>query len=116
MAVFKGREVQVLGKTNGEDTAPLYTIVEGNGQRADVPMNQLQFTKAELNALETGAGWHLDGAKVIEEKELTELRDAQDRKKIEQKQSTVKPGPVEVNKVYVDPEVKKPVYQTSVKK
>lgn len=103
MAVFKGREVTVLGKTNGEDTSPLYTIVEKNGQRAEVPMNQLQFTKDEMKDLEKGAAWHLDGAKVIEDKDLQELRDAQDRKKIEENQKTQKPGPVEVNKVMVDP-------------
>lgn len=103
MAVFKGREVAVIGKTNGEDTAPLYTIQERDGQRAHVPMNQIRFTKDEMKDLEKGAAWHLDGARVIEDKDLQDLRDKQDRKKIEANQKTQSTAPVQVSKVMVDP-------------
>jgi hypothetical protein len=102
MAVYKGREVTVLGKTNGEDTAPLYTIQEKSGQRADVPMNQLQFTKDEMKDLEKGAAWHLDGAKVIEDKDLADLRDKQDKAKIEKNQESVEDKPVKAT-TYVKP-------------
>lgn len=117
MAVFKGREVSVLGKTNGEDTSPLYTIVEKNGQRADVPMNQLQFTDAELKDLEKGAAWHLDGAKVIEAKDLQDLRDKQDKAKIEKEQEkNPQSNVVEANKVYVDADSVKKDPSKTVKK
>ena len=103
MAVYKGREVSVLGKTGGEDTSPLYTIIDKDGNREDVKLNQIQFTEKELKDAKDGAQWHLDGAQVIKDKDLQELRDSQDREKIEKSQSTQKPGPVEVNKVMVDP-------------
>ncbi len=103
MAVYKGREVSVLGKQGGEDTSPLYTIIDKSGNREDVQLNQIQFTEKELKDAKDGAQWHLDGAQVIADKDLQELRDGQDRAKIEKTQGTQKPGPVEVSKVMVDP-------------
>ena len=103
MAVYKGREVQVLGKQGGTDTSPLYTIVEKNGQRADVPMNQIQFTEKEVKDMEKDASWHLNGAQKISDADLQKLRDSQDREKIEKEQKVRGTGPVEVSKVMVDP-------------
>lgn len=103
MAVYKGREVQILGKTNGEDTSPLYTIQQKDGSREDVKLNQIQFTEAEIKDAKDGAQWHLDGANVINDKDLQTLRDKTDRQKIEdnQKKNPQKTD-VEVSKIKVD--------------
>jgi hypothetical protein len=102
MAVYKGREVTVLGKSDGEDTSPLYTIMERDGQRSNVPMNQIQFTKEELKDQEKGAAWHLDGARVIEDKDLQALRDSQDKAKLEKQPTPDKD--IEVSKMKVPAE------------
>lgn len=103
MAVYKGREVELLGKVGGYDTAPLYTIMQRDGSRADVPLNQIQLTEDEVKQAEKDSVWHLEGAPRIKDEDLQKLRDAQDRKKIEENQKKVGPGPVEVSKVMVDP-------------
>jgi hypothetical protein len=86
MAVYKGREVQLLGRTDGAETSPLYNIMQADGTRESVRFNQLQLTEQEMKDSKEGAQWHLEGAKVIPAKDLQELRDSQDRKKIEEKQ------------------------------
>jgi hypothetical protein len=103
MAVYKGREVTILGKQGGEDTSPLYTIMHKDGQREDVKMNQIQMTDKEIKDAKDGAAWHLDGAQVIKEADLNDLRSKTSKEEIEKHQKTQKPGPVEVSKVMVDP-------------
>lgn len=103
MAVYKGREVELLGKVGGADTSPLYTIQHRGGGREDIPLNQLQLTEEEVKNAEKDASWHLGGVNVIKDKDLQELRDSQDKEKIEERQGKQSPKPVEVNKVMVDP-------------
>jgi hypothetical protein len=103
MAVYKGREVQLLGKTNGEDTAPLYTIQHRDGNREDVKLNQIQLTEDEVKVAEKSSTQHLMTAPRIKNEDLQKLRDSQDRTKIEKQQGTQKTEPVEVSKVLVDP-------------
>jgi len=103
MAIYKGREVHVLGRTNGEDTSPLYDILDQWNQRSSVKLNELQFTEDEVKQQREKAVNHLDYANVIKQDELQELRDSQDKKKIEAQQKRIGPGPVEVSKVMVDP-------------
>lgn len=103
MAVYKGREVQILGRADGADTAPLYRIVHPNGNTEQVRFTELQLTSNEIKEQEKIYGEHLRGANKIEDKDLQQLRDSQDREKIEQNQKTRSTSPVEVNKVMVDP-------------
>lgn len=103
MAVYKGREVTVLGKTGGEDTSPLYTIQHRDGNREDVRLNLIQLTDDEIKEMEKNNVWHLKGANRIDQKDLQNLRDSQDRKKIEENQKKQPTEPVEVKKVMVDP-------------
>lgn len=103
MAVYKGREVELLGKTDGSDTSPLYTILQKDGSRENVPLNQIQLTEDEKKQATDNSVQHLEGARVIEDKKLQELRDSQDKQKIEENQKNQSTEPVEVSKVLVDP-------------
>jgi hypothetical protein len=103
MAVYKGREVSLLGKVGGADTSPLYTIQHKDGNREDVRLNQVQITEDEKKEMEKDVTWHLGSASVIDNKDLQELRDSQDKAKIEEKEGKKSPAPVEVSKVMVDP-------------
>lgn len=103
MAIYKGREVQLLGRSDGADVSPMYDVLDQWNQRSSVKLSELQFTSTEVADMKKQNYDHLDGVKKIEDKDLQELRDGQDKAKIEQKQGKVKPGPVEVSKVMVDP-------------
>lgn len=103
MAIYKGREVIVLGRSDGADVSPMYDILDQWSQRSSVKLNELQFTDEEVKTFKGKSVNHLDNVKVIPQKELQELRDGQDREKIEKNQKTQKTSPVEVKKVMVDP-------------
>jgi hypothetical protein len=103
MAIYKGREVQLLGRSDGADVSPMYDILDQWNQRSSVPMNQLQFTGKELDDMGKQNVDHLKYVNKIEDKDYQELKDSQDKAKIEATQKTQKPGPVEVSKVMVDP-------------
>lgn len=103
MAVYKGREVQILGRADGADTSPLFRIVHPNGEQEQVRLNQLQLTDQELKDQKEASGDVLHWAGKIEDKDLQELRDSQDREKILKNQKNQSNQPVEVNKVMVDP-------------
>lgn len=103
MAIYKGREVQLLGRSDGADVSPMYDVIDQWSQRSSIPLNQLQFTSKEIEDMKKMNYDHLDGVNKIEDKDLQELKDGQDKSKIEQRQKTQKPGPVEVSKVMVDP-------------
>lgn len=90
MAVYKGREVIVIGKTDATDTSPLYTIQHPNGERESVRLNQIKMSEKEIKDAKDGAQWHVDGVQVIKDKELQDLRDTQDPKKIEEVQKAKK--------------------------
>ncbi len=103
MAIYKGREVQLLGRSDGADVSPMYDILDQWNQRSSVPMNHLQFTGKEIDDMGKQNVDHLKFVNKIEDKDYQELKDSQDKAKIEQHQKTQKPGPVEVSKVMVDP-------------
>ena len=103
MAIYKGREVQLLGRSDGADVSPMYDILDQWNQRSSVKLNELQFTSKEVEDMKKQNYDHLNGVSKIEDKDLQELRDGQDKAKIEQRQKTVKPGPVKVDSVMVDP-------------
>jgi hypothetical protein len=103
MAIYKGREVQLLGRSDGADVSPMYDILDQWNQRSSVPLNQLQFTSKEVSDMKQQNYDHLDGVQKISDKDLQELKDGQDKAKIEKVQGTQKTEPVEVSKVMVDP-------------
>ena len=104
MALLRNREVQILGKTDGEDFAPTYTVLYKDGERENVRLTELHITEDEKKELLKANGENvLVNVKVVDDKKLQEVRDNQDRTKIEDKQSKVDTTkPVEVKKVFVD--------------
>ena len=103
MAIYKGREVQLLGRSDGADVSPMYDILDQWNQRSSVKLNEIEFTGKEVEDMKKQNYDHLNSVRKIEDKNLQELRDGQDRKKIEQRQSKQSTAPVEVKRVMVDP-------------
>ena len=103
MAIYKGREVQVLGPSSGEDVSKMYDILDQWNQRSSVKVSEIQFTGKEIEDLKKQNADQFSGYSKIEDKDLQELKDSQDKKKIEERQKTAKTSPVQVSKVMVDP-------------
>lgn len=103
MAIYKGREVQVLGPSSGEDVSKMYDVLDQWNQRSSVKVSELQFTGKEIEDMKKQNVQQFDGFNKIEDKDLQELKDGQDKKKIEERQKTAKTEPVQVSKVMVDP-------------
>lgn len=103
MAIYKGREVQLLGRSDGADVSPMYDILDQWNQRSSVKLNEIQFTSKEVEDMKKQNYDHLNHVSKIEDKDLQELKDGQDRKKIEERQKKQGTEPVEVKRVMVDP-------------
>lgn len=89
MAIYKGREVQLLGRVSGGEESPLYRVMDKNMNVEHVSLSQMQFTAEEKKNLERDHGApQASSLQVIEEKDLKELREGQDRKKIEERQKS----------------------------
>lgn len=86
MAIYKGREVHLLGRLAGGEESPLYRVMDKHQNVEHVPLSNMQFTAEEKKNLEKTHGLIASGLTVIEDKELKELRDGQDRSKIEERQ------------------------------
>ena len=103
MAIYKGREVQVLGPSSGEDVSKMYDVLDQWNQRSSVKVSELQFTGKEIEDLKKQNVEQFTSYSKIEDKDLQELRDGQDKKKIEESQKKQSTQPVEVKRVMVDP-------------
>lgn len=103
MAVYKGREVSIVGRADGADISPLYTIQHRDGNQEQVKLSTLQFTEEEVNDMKKQNVSHLEHAPVIKNDELQKLRDSQDKAKIEKEQGKQPTEPVIVKNVLVDP-------------
>lgn len=86
MAIYKGREVQLLGRLSGGEESPLYRVMDKDQNVEHVALDQMQFTSEEKKQLEKDHGQVASTLNVIEDKDLKELRDGQDRQKIEERQ------------------------------
>lgn len=86
MAIYKGREVQLLGRLSGGEESPLYRVMDKHQNIEHVPLSQMQFTSEEKKQLEGEHGQLASNLTVIENKDLKELREGQDRQKIEERQ------------------------------
>ena len=103
MAIYKGREVSVLGRADGADVSPLYTIMQKDGEREIVPMSQIQMTEKELKDAKDGSQWHLDGVQTIKDKDVEEQRKLTSKEEIEKNQNkNPQKHDVEVSKIKVD--------------
>src|SRR4051812_47970503 len=85
MAVYKGREVQILGRADAVDTAPMYRVLDDQGQVEHVSLDRLEVTEDEKKQLTADSEASLT-FKVIKDKDLKDLRDSQDADKIKAKQ------------------------------
>ncbi len=101
MAVYKGREVQILGRLEGGEVSPSYRVIDSYGQKEVVELSNLQVTKDEEKQLKGDAA-DLN-VNVIEDKDLQTLRDTQDPEKIKAKQDKEnKDVTVPVSEIKVD--------------
>jgi hypothetical protein len=104
MALLRNREVQILGKTDGQDESPTYTVLYPDGNRENVRLNQLRVTEEEQKELQKANGeLTMSNVKVVKAKDLQEIRDGQDKAKIEEKQKkNPQSQDVEVSKIKVN--------------
>lgn len=118
MAFYKNREVALLGPVDGSTASPTYAVLHKDGNREHVALDQVELTTKEYEDLRKQHGDHgMFGVKKIEDKDAQELRDSQDREKIEQNQKTKSTEPVAVSKVLVDPkEVSEKTVNTNTEK
>lgn len=85
MAVYKGREVTILGRATGADYAPDYRVLDQWGQEEIVTLDKLQVTEEEKKQLTADNQTNLT-FNVIKDKDLKDLRDSQDAEKIKARQ------------------------------
>lgn len=96
MALLRNREVTILSRTDGADMSPVYTVSYPNGVRENAKLSELQLTKDEYgNMLRQNGEVYMHNVQRIDDKELQEVRDSQDKNKIEQRQKGIKPEVVE---------------------
>lgn len=90
MALLRNREVTLLTKADAADASPVYTVAYANGNRENVKLNELQLSEAEYKEMlrQNGEVYMLDVQK-IEDKDLQEIRDSQDAKKIAEREKEV---------------------------
>lgn len=82
MALLRNREVTVLGP-NGTVTSPIFTVLYPDGSREDTELRYIHMTDAEKKEFEKTNASFVGQVKTVDDKKLQEVRDAQDRKKIE---------------------------------
>ncbi len=85
MAVYKGREVNILGRLDGAETSPTFRVLDQWGQEELVPLDKLEVTEDEKKQI-VGDNEASLTFKVIKDKDLKDLRDGQDVDKIKAKQ------------------------------
>jgi hypothetical protein len=105
MALLRNREVQILGRADGAEVSPVYTVLYPDGNRENIELSKLQLTKKEHEEMTKANGeQNMHNVSVVEDKDLKEIRDGQDKAKIEERQGKdQKTDPVKVSSVMVDP-------------
>lgn len=104
MALLRNREVSIVSRTDGADMSPVYTVAYPNGSRENAKLSELQLTKEEYgNMLRQNGEVYMHNVKRIEDKDLQEIRDSQDRKKIEERQNSKPKDQVVEKEVKVSP-------------
>ncbi len=111
MALLRNREVSLISRTDAADMSPVYVVAYANGIRENAKLNELRLTKEEYgDMLRQNGEVYMHNVLRIEDKQLQEIRDSQDKGKIEARQS-VEPETPEV--VPSLPKVDEPVVQVS---
>lgn len=105
MALLRNREVQILDRADAADASPVYTVSYANGTKENVKLTELQLTEAEYkDMLRTNGEVYMNNVQKVDDKTLQEIRDSQDKEKIEARQAAERqivkePTPVEEVKV-----------------
>ncbi len=103
MAILRNREVSYLGPVSGNDSSRAVRIRDAWGNEEIVKLNELKFTEAEKKDLMESEGNQLNGVATISDKDLKDLRDSTDAKKIEDRQAKEdKDVTVPVSEIKVD--------------
>jgi hypothetical protein len=104
MAILRNREVTILGRADGADMSPQYTVQYPDLEREIVRLSDLQMTEDEYKEMTRQNGEEvMVPVKKIENKDLQALRDGQDRAKIEENQrKNPTPEDITVRSVKVD--------------
>ena len=88
MALLRNREVQILDRADAADASPVYTVSYANGTRENVKLTELQLTEAEYkDMLRTNGEVYMNNVQKVDDKTLQEIRDSQDKEKIEARQA-----------------------------
>jgi hypothetical protein len=83
MAIYKGREVQIIGEVNkGFTSVDTFQVQLKDGSLETVKISEVQFTEAEKKDLQKRQDDKFENVSVISEKDLKEIRDSQDEEKI----------------------------------
>lgn len=97
MAIYKGREVQLLSAVpQGYTETQNVTVVYNDGTTELAKLNTIQFTKSEKDKIQKDAGSKFDNVQVIEDKDYQELKDGQDPKKNEERMKSNPVAPATV--------------------
>lgn len=88
MALLRNREVQILDRADAADASPVYTVSYANGTKENVKLTELQLTEAEYkDMLRTNGEVYMNNVQKVDDKTLQEIRDSQDKEKIEARQA-----------------------------
>lgn len=82
MAIYKGREVQVIGEVSKGFTTPETVQIFSDNQYEMVKVSELKVTEAEKKQLQKAQTDKFENISTVSDKELQELRDSQDEDKI----------------------------------
>lgn len=88
MALLRNREVSILSRTDGADQSPVYVVAYPNGIKEHAKLTDLCLTKAEYgDMLRQNGEVYMLNVKRIEDKDLQEVRDSQNKEKIEAREA-----------------------------
>ena len=91
MALLRNREVTIVSRADAADASPVYTVAYANGSKENVKLPELQLTEAEYkDMLRTNGEVYMHDVKKVDNKTLQEIRDSQDKDKIEARQAAEK--------------------------
>lgn len=88
MALLRNREVTIVSKADAADVVPVYVVAYANGIKENARLSDLQLTEAEYkDMLRQNGEVYMHDVQKVDAKTLQEIRDSQDRSKIEARQA-----------------------------
>lgn len=86
MAILRNREVTILDRVDSADMSPVYVVSYTNGVKENAKLTDLRLTKDEYGyMLRQNGDVYMNNVSRIDDKELQDIRDSQDRVKLEAK-------------------------------